>query len=62
MRDTRALATSEQLAEHLGVPVRTLDQWRYKGTGPVSVKVGRHRRYRWADVETWLDRQATECA
>ncbi|MEU6207137.1 helix-turn-helix domain-containing protein [Micromonospora musae] len=58
MRDTRPLATSAELAEHLGVPPRTLDQWAYKGVGPRFSKVGRHRRYRWADVETWLDQQS----
>lgn len=52
------LATSQQLAEYLGVPVRTLDQWAYKGTGPTYRRVGKHRRYRWADVEKWLDDQA----
>ena len=62
MRDTRALATSAEIAEHLGVPVRTLDQWAYKGTGPRWSKVGRHRRYRWSDVERWLDDQAKVAA
>ncbi|MDG9673025.1 helix-turn-helix domain-containing protein [Micromonospora sp. DH14] len=57
MRDTRPLATSPEVAKHLGVPVRTLDQWAYKGLGPRFSKVGRHRRYRWNDVEKWLDDQ-----
>lgn len=54
MRDTRALANSPELAEYLGVPVRTLDRWAYRKTGPKYVVVGRHRRYRWSDVEKWL--------
>lgn len=62
MRDTRALATSAQVAEYLGVPVRTLDQWAYKGVGVRFSKVGRHRRYRWSDVEKYVDQQATEVA
>lgn len=62
MRDTRPLATSQDLAEHLGVPLRTLDQWAYKSVGPRFSKVGRHRRYRWADVEQWLDQQSRAAA
>lgn len=58
MRDTRPLATSAEVAEHLGVPIRTLDQWAYKGTGPKFSRVGRYRRYRWSEIEQWLDQQA----
>lgn len=61
MSERRALATSEDLATYLGVPVRTLDQWAYHGTGPKFSKVGRHRRYRWSDVEKWLD-EKSKCA
>jgi excisionase family DNA binding protein len=43
-----------QLAEYLNVPVRTVRVWRYQGTGPPGIKVGRHVRYRVADVERWL--------
>jgi predicted DNA-binding transcriptional regulator AlpA len=42
----------------LGIPERTLAQWAYKGTGPRYLKIGRHARYRRADVDTWLDAQA----
>jgi excisionase family DNA binding protein len=59
MSDRRPLATSEQVAEHLGVPVRTLETWAYRKAGPKYLKVGRHRRYRWSDVEKWLDQQAS---
>lgn len=55
MRDARPLAKSPEVAEFLGVPPRTLDTWAYQGTGPRFAKVGRFRRYRWADVEAWLD-------
>ncbi|MFY1688817.1 helix-turn-helix transcriptional regulator [Plantactinospora sp. WMMB782] len=60
MRDTRPLASSQELAEYLGVPVRTLDRWAYCKTGPRYALVGRHRRYRWADVEKWLDQQTEQ--
>ena len=52
------LMTTEQLAEFLQVPLATLYQWRHKGTGPKGMKVGKHVRYRRADVEAWLETQA----
>ena len=58
MGDTRALGKSPEVAEYLGVPLRTLDMWAYRGVGPRYSKVGRHRRYRWSDIEKWLDQQA----
>ena len=33
-----------------GVPVATLYQWRHKGIGPKSRRVGRHLRYKPEDV------------
>ena len=53
------LYSPEDLAEYLGVPVKSLAQWRYLGKGPRWSKVGRHVRYRGADVEKWLDAQAS---
>jgi excisionase family DNA binding protein len=44
-----------EVADILKVPLTTLYQWRYKGIGPPSIRVGRHIRYRWADVEAWLE-------
>lgn len=63
MRDRQPLATPEQIAEYLQKPVRTLEQWRYRGIGPRWTKVGgRDVRYRWSDVEKWLDEQASDKA
>lgn len=58
----RPLASSADVAEYLGVPQRTLDQWVWRGKGPKFSKVGKHRRYRWSDVENWLDEQAKAAA
>lgn len=55
----RPLLSSVEVSEYLGVPVKTLTQWAYVGTGPRFAKVGRHRRYRWEDVERWLDERAS---
>jgi excisionase family DNA binding protein len=54
----RPLGTPEEVAGYLQVPLKTLAQWRCHGDGPQYHKVGRHVRYRWADVETWLSHQA----
>jgi excisionase family DNA binding protein len=51
------LGTTEQVAEYLGVPVRTLELWRHKGAGPKYARVGKYVRYRWSDVEAWLAAQ-----
>lgn len=51
------LLTTQQLAEYLQVPVQTLYDWAARGGGPTRLKVGRHTRYRPADVEEWLAAQ-----
>ncbi len=48
------LGLPEDVARHIGVPAKTLAQWRYLGTGPTFIKVGRNVRYRWSDVASWL--------
>ncbi|MFC4035305.1 helix-turn-helix transcriptional regulator [Streptomyces polygonati] len=58
----RALATPVEVSEYLGVPVATLYQWRHRGIGPKVHKLGRHLRYRWAEVEAWVDGQAVDLA
>ena len=50
----RALASSADVAEMLGIPEKTLAEWRYHGIGPGYLKVGRYVRYRWSDVDAWL--------
>jgi excisionase family DNA binding protein len=51
---TKQLLTPPQVAELLGVPERTLDQWAWLRTGPAFVKIGRYRRYRPDDIEAFL--------
>ncbi|MFF9480702.1 helix-turn-helix transcriptional regulator [Streptomyces sp. NPDC014733] len=53
------LAAPAEVAAYLGVPVKTLYQWKYRGTGPNVHKVGRHLRYRWQEVDAWLDSQTS---
>ena len=46
------------LAEEIGVPAATVYGWNHKGTGPRFYRVGRHVRYRRADIEAWLEQHA----
>jgi hypothetical protein len=46
---------SATTAAFLNIPVRTLDQWSYRGIGPSFFKVGRHRRYTATEVQAWLE-------
>ena len=48
----------EQLAAELDIPVKTLYQWRYRGTGPRADRIGKHVRYRRRDIEAWLATRA----
>jgi len=50
-----ALLTLDQVARLLQVPLGTLRFWRHKGTGPRSIKVGGHVRYRQVDVQAYID-------
>jgi predicted DNA-binding transcriptional regulator AlpA len=58
MAARRPLGTIDEVADYLQKPVATLYAWRTKGIGPKASKVGRTLRYRWEDVERWLDEQA----
>jgi len=52
------LLSPDDLAEYLAVPVKTVYNWRTEKKGPRGVKVGRHLRFRRADVEAWLEKNA----
>ena len=49
------LLTVDDLANHLNVPVATIYAWRYRRQGPPGFRVGKHLRYRHADVEKWVN-------
>ncbi|MFC6017583.1 helix-turn-helix transcriptional regulator [Plantactinospora solaniradicis] len=58
-----SLATTTEVAEYIQKPPRTLEQWRYRGAGPRWIKLAnREVRYRWTDVEKWLDDQYAAAA
>ncbi len=52
------LADIEEVAAYLGIPTSTIYNWRHLGKGPRAFKVGKHLRYRWSDINSWLDEQA----
>ncbi len=49
------LLSPKDLAGYLGVPLATVYRWRSHHDGPRGIRVGRHVRYRFTDVERWLD-------
>nr|WP_042370267.1 helix-turn-helix domain-containing protein [Streptacidiphilus neutrinimicus] len=60
--DRRPLLSAEELAGFLQVPLSTVYVWNHRRQGPPAHKVGRHLRYRWAEVEAWLEDQAVDRA
>jgi len=50
----KEFVSPDELAAYLDVPVRSIYAWRHQGNGPRGHKIGRHVRYRRADVEAWL--------
>lgn len=57
---TDRLWTLDEVATFLGVPKSSLYQMNWKGTGPRSYKVGRHRRYDPGDVREWLNARSSD--
>jgi predicted DNA-binding transcriptional regulator AlpA len=47
------LLSIDDLAARYQVSPATVHQWLYKRTGPRSLKIGRYRRFRLADVLEW---------
>lgn len=49
----------KELAKYLGIPQRTLYQWRTKGYGPPGRRIGKYVKYLPSDVERWINEQGT---
>ncbi|MEV5568689.1 helix-turn-helix domain-containing protein [Spirillospora sp. NPDC052269] len=47
----------EEVAHFLHVPLQTVYGWRQKNKGPRGRRIGKHIRYRPADVLAWLEEQ-----
>lgn len=53
------LLSVEELSEYLGVPVRTIYDWRQSGRGPRGIRMGRHLKFALSDVLAWIEAQRT---
>ncbi len=50
------LLKEDSAARILGVKVKTMQKWRWTGSGPKFVKIsGRCVRYRRMDIDEWVD-------
>lgn len=54
-RTPDSLVPTRDVAAYLNCSIRTLVGW--KDYGPPYVKVSNKRRYRWGDVQAWLNAQ-----
>ena len=57
MKETEFISP-EDLAELLGIPIRTVYAWRSRGVGPRSYRIGKHVRFKLKDVDEWLEERA----
>lgn len=54
-RDPDALLSQLEAAALIGVSERTLECWRWRGSGPPFVKISRRAvRYRRRDIQQWI--------
>ena len=60
MHQLEPIISAQELAEYLGLPVATIYAWRYRRQGPPGFRVGRHVRFRWSDVERWIEDRITQ--
>jgi hypothetical protein len=54
------IALPREVADALGVTVNALTQMRYRGVGPSYTRVASRIRYRWSDVQKYLDEQTVK--
>jgi excisionase family DNA binding protein len=57
METNQTFLDSDQAAEYLGLKRSTLEAWRCRGGGPKFVKMGRLVKYRFIDLENFVERQ-----
>ncbi|MBD1541043.1 helix-turn-helix domain-containing protein [Arthrobacter sp. IA7] len=50
----------QDLADRVGVPLQTIYGWRVYHKGPRAMRIGKHLRYRLADVLAWEESQLDE--
>jgi excisionase family DNA binding protein len=55
--DKEVFLTGEEVASCLNISHRTLYRWHRQRRGPPQIKIGRHKYYRRAALESWLLKQ-----
>jgi predicted DNA-binding transcriptional regulator AlpA len=53
----QVLLNPKQVAERLGLSVKTLSDWRYKRIGPPVTKIGKFPKYAENLLEQWIEQQ-----
>ncbi|MBI5086456.1 MAG: helix-turn-helix domain-containing protein [Acidobacteria bacterium] len=49
------MLNEHQVAEYLNMSVASVRRWRLFRKGPMFVKIGSAVRYKYGDLETWLN-------
>lgn len=52
--------STEQVAQRLKIPAKTLSTWAAAGRGPRYARMGRYRRYRLSDLVDWEQQRLDE--
>jgi DNA-binding transcriptional MerR regulator len=55
-----AYLTTEEVADRYRTSTSTVHAWHYKRTGPPSVRIGKRRLYRLADLVAWEESRADD--
>ena len=50
----------DELSQFYRIPKSSLYSWRTRGIGPKGIRIGKHLRYRKADVLAWLEEQEAD--
>lgn len=57
--ESDSLLTSQEAADYFKHSRRTLEKWRLQGIGPTFIKTGRLVRYRFRDIQAWIEANTT---
>jgi hypothetical protein len=55
MHTSKKTLSPKEIWQEYGYPVKTLEKWREKSTGPAWIKTGTRVKYRRSEFEAWLD-------
>lgn len=55
--DVEPLISLQETAARLGMPIQTLYDWRKHGRGPKGFRLGGVVKFRWSEVQAWLETQ-----